>query len=283
MKKSHGEKYFGPVKEKGFSQALEIYLSKEFPQLGGPQTRRLLAEEIKGICDEYYVSRESLKVGQLRWPAVVKGHKSAEGRLMRETPQEVVTLTVISEEDIEKRIAGVRVDEIRKEVIKRITDEAWKQGGVFAYNDIASILHLNHATVRKYAQEYEKDHPGNIIKRRGNMQDQGPTLSHKEQIIEDHVKKKFSPEIAYKHKHSLKAADRYIQNFERVKEGVKKGMTQEEVSHITGIAPTQVFEYARLVKRYYPEVMKKIVKRKGNLLSSEKCENTLSDISHVSK
>jgi len=166
MKENHGKIYFGPVKAKGFTQALEQYLSREFPQLGGPQTRRLLAEEIKGICDKYYVSKESMKPGQIHWPAVKKGYKSAEGRQMKDTPQEVVTLTVVSEEDIDKRISGVRVDEIRKGVIKRITDEAWKQGGVLAYNDMATILHLNHSAVRKYAQEYEKDHPGEQVKRR---------------------------------------------------------------------------------------------------------------------
>lgn len=260
MKENHGKIYFGPVKAKGFTQALEQYLSREFPQLGGPQTRRLLAEEIKGICDKYYVSKESMKPGQIHWPAVKKGYKSAEGRQMKDTPQEVVTLTVVSEEDIDKRISGVRVDEIRKGVIKRITDEAWKQGGVLAYNDMATILHLNHSAVRKYAQEYEKDHPGEQVKRRGNMQDQGPTLSHKEEIIHDYVQKRFSLEIAHKHNHNLKSADRYITNFEKVKEGMKKGMTQEEISHITGIAPTQVFEYSRLVKRYYPAVVKKVVK-----------------------
>lgn len=85
-------------------------------------------------------------------------------------------------------------------------------------------------------------------------------MSHKEEIIHDYVQKRFSPEIAHKHNHNLKSADRYITNFEKVKEGMKKGMTQEEISHITGIAPTQVFEYSRLVKRYYPAVVKKVVK-----------------------
>lgn len=94
------------------------------------------------------------------------------------------------------------------------------------------------------------------------MHDEGPTLSHKEEIIHDYVNKKFSPEIAYKHNHNLKSADRYITNFERVKEGLKKGMTQPEISRITGIALTQVFEYARLVKRYFPDLVNEIARHK---------------------
>jgi hypothetical protein len=281
MKDKHSERYFGPVKIKGFQQALEVYLSREFPQLGGPQTRRLLAGEIKAICDEYYVAKESLKIGQLRWPAVEKGCHSAEGRLMKDTPQKVVALTVISEEDIDKRIAGIRVDEIRKGVIKRITDEAWTQGGVLACNDIAAILHLNHSASTNYVREYEKDHPGETIKRRGNMQDYGPTLTHKEQIIHDYVQKRFSPEIAHRHNHSLKAADRYITNFEKVKEGLKKGMTQEEISHITGMGSKLVFEYSRLVKRYYPALVKKTTRMRGVTLKMP--GNGLGDISHVRK
>lgn len=47
---------------------------------------------------------------------------------MKDTPQAVVTLTVVSEEDIQKRIDGVKVDEIRKGVIKKITEEDWERG-----------------------------------------------------------------------------------------------------------------------------------------------------------
>jgi len=276
MNRNNAKKYFGPVKEKGFTQALDKFLSEEFPQLGGPKTRRLLAEEIKNICDKYYVRAEMLKPGQIRWPCVEKHAKAAEGRLMRNTPQVVATLTVISEEDINKRVNSVNVKEIRKNVIKRITEEAWDQGGVLASNDIAALLHLNHSSVTQMIREYEKEHPGEIVRRRGNMHDQGPTLSHKEQIIDDYVNKKFSPEIAYKHNHNLKSVDRYITNFEKVKEGVKKGLLHTEISHITGIAPTQVWEYAKLVERYYPELVKNVARHKNI-----KINNAVGDISHL--
>ncbi len=89
--------------ERFTESALMNFLKTEFPSLGGEKVRKLFVKELINILERFYYSNDKIKLGQMRWLALSK-----DTRPTCENPKFVpVTITVVSEIDIEKYCNGV--------------------------------------------------------------------------------------------------------------------------------------------------------------------------------
>ena len=79
--------------------------------------------------------KEHLKPGQIVWNAVSINTR-ADWANVRFVP---VVLTMINEHDIEQLASGVRMSEIAKQGIARITKEAYDQGALLSMRDIGLL------------------------------------------------------------------------------------------------------------------------------------------------
>ncbi len=62
------------------------------------------------------------------------------------------------------------------------------------------------------------------------------------------------PDVARETGHSLKAVERYLQDYERVRMLLEQGMGAEEISSIIGRGRRVVLEYVELARQYHPEL-----------------------------
>lgn len=163
-----------------------------------------------------------------------------------------VKLPVVTPDDIQMYVKGVSQREIKKAVMARLFKAAQKQGGILAEVDIAAIMHINAFNVSKYFVEYQKE-TGEQLPSRGVVHDVGGTVTHKVQIVAEYLENKQSPDVARKYDHTVKAADRYISGYERVKTAYKNGIPLNKIPFVTNMSKRLVSEYLSLLEKFENE------------------------------
>jgi predicted transcriptional regulator len=175
-----------------------------------------------------------------------KGHY---GKRIENTAIRPVIMDLITEQDIQDTIEKLKTKrERQKAVAVRLHQQCYQQGGVLTYSDTAAIMRLSTSTVGKYIREYEKQ-TQEIVPRRGNIHDMGPTLTHKRIICIKHLQQgKDIQTTALETNHSPEAVTRYVRDFKRIHLCLKEGWTIEKISQATGLSKPLVDEYTQLIE-----------------------------------
>jgi hypothetical protein len=239
---------YEPIARKTFENALSQLFRTEFGFLGGPAVIELIVNRIKLLCDEYYPPIENLQFGEMLWFAVAEDIKRGHIRMedMKLVP---VKLPVVTPEDIQMYFKGIPQNEIKKSVMARLFKAAQLQGGILAEVDVALIMHISMCTISNYFVEYQKK-TGEMLPSRGVIHDVGGTVTHKVQIVAEHLENKQTPDVAKKYDHTVKAADRYISGYERVKTAYKNGIPLSKIPFVTNMSKRLVYEYLSLLEKF---------------------------------
>jgi len=240
-----------PQLNKSMKNVLCSRFNSEYGFLGGREVIELIVKDLLRIVDDYQNPLDKVKKGQIVWQAVAKDETTSYGKSMNETRTVPVILTLVSEDDIKMRINVIPIKEIRKIVIERILKEADKQGGTLSQPDVALLLDLARNVVGRYIHEIEEE-KGIILPYRGTIHDLGPTVTPKREIVRLKLQKMSTPEISRRTHHSERAADRYINDFERVTRIADK-FEPEDVAFITNLSLSLVNEYLELNKEFQQE------------------------------
>lgn len=236
------------AKRKTFKAVLIQKLKEIVPSLNSPLLGEAVTDEILKLMDEYLPSTEKLRPGQVMWYAVASCEKGGYGKPIEEAQLSPVMLDLITEEDIEAQMQRIKKRERQKKVAVRLHSQAYKQGGVLTYADTAAIMRLSANTIGTYIREYEKE-TGQMVPRRGNIHDMGPTLTHKRIICIKHLKEGKSVEqTAWETDHSPEAITRYVNDFKRVWTCLKEGWTLEKISAATGLSDGLITQYVDMIE-----------------------------------
>ena len=242
---------YEPITRKTFETALSHLFRTEFGFLGGPAVIELMVNRIKLLCDEYYPPVENFQFGEMLWFAIAE--KNRRGHIRMEDLQLVpLKLPVVTQSDIQMYVKGVSQKEIRKTVMERLFKSAQEQGGILAEVDVAVIMHISHDSISNYFIDYQKE-TGNFLPSRGIVHDIGGAVTHKAQIVAEHLENKQTPDAAKKYDHTVKAADRYISSYERVKMAYKNGIPISKLPFVTSMSKRLVLEYLSLFEKFENE------------------------------
>ena len=89
---------------------------------------------------------------------------------------------------------------------------------------------------------------------KGYRMDQGSRPTHKKEIVRLYEQELEPPDDARETGHSLKAVERYLQGYERVKLPLKRRVGVEETSSLVGRGKHVVLEYVEIARQYHPEL-----------------------------
>lgn len=240
---------FSGLEYKTFKTAVKQMLVDDFAFLGGPSVLELIAENIEKLANEYYRDVSSVTPGQMLWLAIDKDERSNHPKGMSRMKFKPVLLNILSKDDVTDLLERKKFRDIRIKTAIRLFNEAMNQGGVLSNSDVAAMLHYSPSTVSSYVRDYIKK-TGKIPPTRGYVHDLGPAISHKVQIIADHLRNKTTPQIGRKHKHNPKAVDTYIKDYEKVKTASSKNISVDEIAFITGLSKRIVKEYLILYEKF---------------------------------
>jgi len=239
---------FGPALKKTFGSALAAFIHKEFPHMGGPIVVDLFVQRLEAMVRKFFPPTSCLNMGQILWFAVAKEEKPSYGKTMDRTKVVPVVLTLVSHQDIKSRIDGLPWAKIRRQVIARLCQEAYEQGGVLAVADLALLNQMTIAPVSRHLRAYQEENDC-ILPYRGTVHDMGRAITHKGQICKKRViEKKSVSETAQETHHTPESVQRYEVNLNRVLFCLQKGLNIEESSFVTKISKNLVIEYQNIAK-----------------------------------
>jgi predicted transcriptional regulator len=238
----------GPVQRKTFGAALVQTLREHVPTLG-ELTAQALAQHLQKLIDQYFPPTERLRMGQVLWPAIDVNETAGYGKPIEQCRLKPVMLQAISEQDIAQLLAGARRPAVRQQIAVRLCLQAHEQGGVLTLADVGTMLHVSPTTASKYIKDYEQEHPGELVPRRGTIHDMGPTLTHKKIICRKVIHEgKSIEQTAQQTRHSPAAVTRYVQDYRRVAACLKQGMSLKQAAYATGLSPRLAADYQELIE-----------------------------------
>ncbi|MCG2755686.1 MAG: DUF1670 domain-containing protein [Desulfobacteraceae bacterium] len=242
--KPDSQKRYNSAKERFLGRALVNFFSRELPRLFGPVMREKIADEIMTIINDLNVDANSLKPGQILWNAL---DKSTRGDSPRRRYKAVV-LTIVNEEDIEYLANGGSRTELNKKVVARMINEAYEQGGILSMRDIALLTLRTGGSISAYRKAYEEEH-NVILPHTGVLHDMGSCITHKGQIIRKvYIEKKDPVMVSKETRHTQKAVDRYLTDFNRVRCAYEHNTNTDYVHIVTGISKCVVKQYFEIIK-----------------------------------
>ncbi len=239
---------YEPQLQKSMKTVLCSRFISEYGFMGGKEVIELIVNDLLKIVNEHQLPLSKVKKGQILWQAVAKDETSSYGKSMSDTRTIPVILTLVNDEDINMRINGVSITQIRKNITERIMKEADEQRGTLSQPDIALLLAISRASVGKYIHEIQKE-KGTTLPYRGTIHDMGPTVTHKREIVRLRLQKMSTPEIARRTNHSEEAVDRYINDYERVIR-ISNIFEPIDIAFITNLSESLVIEYLDLKKEF---------------------------------
>ena len=143
---------------------------------------------------------------------------------------------------------------LRRERIKRVTKEAFKQGTLLTAEDMAyKIFSVGYRTIIRDLDILRKR--GEHIPLRSTQKDIGRTTTHKEQIVKLWLEGNEPDYISKATNHSVDAVSRYLQSFKRVVALTLEGKDKTSIAFLVGISKPLVTRYQELFVRYEDEAL----------------------------
>ena len=207
-----------------------------------------MVDRIRDLMETYYPPKDRLKIGEMLWFAVAEGEKRGPSRGMKELRMVPVKLPLVTASDIQAYIDGKSQRAIVRNVMARLFNEAYEQGGVLAEHDVALIMHRDLTYISKLFREHVGK-KGKVLPSRAVIHDVGGAMTHKAIIVGEYLEGKEAPEIARRTKHTINAVDRYIKHANQVRTALKNGVPREEIPQVTGLSNRLVKVYISLLEK----------------------------------
>lgn len=137
---------------------------------------------------------------------------------------------------------------LRRHRILRLTQQAYDQGALLSYEDLAILLTSSPATMKRDIRHLKTE--GYFIMTRGAKHDMGPGLSHKSQILELYLKGYQFTEIEQKTNHSERSVIRYLRDFTQVAALHNQGFPPVQIHLISHLSEKVIREYIQLFDEY---------------------------------
>jgi hypothetical protein len=137
---------------------------------------------------------------------------------------------------------------LRKHKLLRFANEAYDQGGLLIQEDLALLLTTSIRTIQRDMREMRQQ--GIVVPTRGEIQDIGPTVSHKTKILELYLKGYEYTEIEQRTRHTGEAIKRYISGFSKVVLLSNQGYSIIQIRELTNSSEKVITEYLSLYEAY---------------------------------
>jgi Protein of unknown function (DUF1670). len=248
IRRPDSERKYHAAHDRFLKPMITNFLVHELRYLG-PVTAANVADELIRIFEENTPQKDRLKHGQMLWNALDKNTRADS----RNRKYKTVVLSIVTDEDIALFEKNKSIKEIRKQMIARIINEAYQQGGILSARDISLMLATSDSSISTARIEFEKEH-NTVLPHTGVLHDMGSSITHKNIIVYKHVVEKKSTNIvALETNHSQRAVDHYIGDYNRVKTLIEDNKNVEFIHLATKIAKPVIKQYQAIFYQYVKE------------------------------
>ena len=192
-------------------------------------------------------SNITLSSGEVSYEAVCSTEPAGKHiRLTRKTTIKLRLMDINSDFEV---LANYGLAGLRRHRIERLTRQAYDQGTLLTYDDLAILLTTSPATVKRDIFFLRKN--GKFIMTRGTKLDMGPGLSHKSIILDLYFKGYSFTEIELRTNHSETSVKRYLADFTQIAILYHQNFSHQQIRLIAQKSDRIVREYIQLYDIYY--------------------------------
>lgn len=208
----------------------------------------IIAEAFYQQFTQYFDEHANIRLssGEIAYEAVSANEPA--GKHIRLARKLTVRLKLIELNTDLDALANYGLAGLRRHRMARITRQAYDQGTLLSYEDLALILTTSPATVRRDVQLLRRE--GMFIMTRGTKQDMGPGLSHKTIILDLYFNGYTFSEIEQKTNHSESSVKRYLADFVQVASLYKQKFSHQQIRLIAKKSDRLVREYIQLYQTF---------------------------------
>ncbi len=200
-------------------------------------------------------SNITLSSGEVSYEAVCSTEPAGKHiSLTRKVTARLKLIDINSDFDV---LANYGLAGMRRHRIERLTRQAYDQGALLSYEDLAVMLTSSPATVKRDIFFLRKE--GKFIITRGSKLDMGPGLSHKSIILDLYFKGYTFTEIELKTNHSESSVKRYLADFTQIATLHKQKFSHQQIRLIAQKSDRIVREYIQLYDIYYKLDNKRLI------------------------
>jgi len=192
-------------------------------------------------------SNISLSSGEVSYEAVASAEPA--GKHIKLTRKVTVRLKLMDINTDFDALANYGLAGMRRHRIERLTRQAYDQGALLTYEDLALLLTTSPATVKRDIFFLRKE--GKFIMTRGTKLDMGPGLSHKSIILDLYFKGYSFTDIELKTNHSETSVRRYLTDFIQVATLYKQNFSLQQIRIIAQKSDRLVREYCQIYDIYH--------------------------------
>ncbi|MHB8984451.1 MAG: DUF1670 domain-containing protein, partial [Eubacteriales bacterium] len=154
------------------------------------------------------------------------------------------------------RLARVKtlgeLEAIQQAQMARVLTEAYLQGGLLSMVDLQQLFLRSYQAFSRMIRQFMVDHRM-VLPTPGTVLDAGGAMTHKDIIVGLYLEGYFSKDIARITRHSPEAADRYIDDFERILILYLYGLPLELMARVAKRGPTLVAEYLNIIDEHFSD------------------------------
>jgi hypothetical protein len=160
-------------------------------------------------------------------------------------------VSLISGDELARLTQGTAsLRDLTAEMAVRILKEAYGQGAILSFVDVGLLLHLTPASVARSVRHYKETHPDDFVPHCGTVLDMGPTVTHKRPAILAYLQSHNTAEAARLIHHDPGAVDRYINDYERVRELARESKNVPQICFLTKLSKHVVQQYLALWQEF---------------------------------
>jgi len=247
---------FAPLRDKSLVNVLRHLFVTEFGFERKVPIAELMIERILRTLESFLKPGVLLQPGQMLWMAVINDGRKHAHRPMKEIPQVLVVLDVVTDEDLHGLASGEDYRVVRRRRHARLLQQAFAGGGVLAQGDLAAISLTSRRQIGSDIARFQQEE-GQRLPYRGSVQDVGATLSHRVEVarlleagyLEPEICRRLSPV------HDLRSVENYAQSYKNVLKLLDHGFALAEVAGILRMGQRRVDAYVELVREHHPDIL----------------------------
>ncbi len=208
----------------------------------------IIAEAYYQQFSQYFAEHTniSLSSGEVAYEAVAAEEPA--GKHIRLARRLTVRLKLLDFNSDLQVLADYGLAGLRRHRLCRITRQAYDQGALLSYEDIAMLLTTSPATVKRDVGQLRRE--GKFIMTRGTKHDMGPGLSHKTIIIDLYFKGYTFTEVEQQTNHSQTSVKRYLADFVQIATLHQQNFSQNQIRLIAKKSARLIREYIQLYETY---------------------------------
>ena len=250
--------------QRTFQQAVVRLLETEYGFLNSRRVIRMLAEDVECLADEFHPAAARVSSGWMVFTGTkAVGGKAHPGKSAGDYPLVTLSWPVVLPEDIAEMIqmppgqAGrQQMSKLLKKRLQRLVEYGLNHSDgpvLLTCADLGLMLGRASSCISRLINELRKE-TGKTLITKGYYFDQGVRPTHKAEIVALYEQGMDEADIARQSNHAQSSVGRYLRDYERVKLMLRHKTSVEQISPVTGLQPTVVDAYVKLVEQYHPNL-----------------------------